>query len=139
PLRGDGASACSEAVKRLATKPRSTVQRSREAPCGEAAKHRAANREPPTSLIRLLHTDFEVLSLDVAVAEGEAGGAGAVFVEIRRLEPLALLRRIDRRHIVLAGRQPTDSVLAGLIGPRGHDLTRLRLPERRVGGEGEDG
>src|SRR5204863_477600 len=90
--------------------------------------------------VRLVTLGERTLRADaVAVAEGEAGGAGAVFVEIRRLEPLALLRRIDRRHIVLAGRQPTDSVLAGLIGPRGHDLTRLRLPERRVGGEGEDG
>ena len=60
-----------------------------------------------------------------------------MLVEIGRLEPLTLLRRIDGRQVVLAWGQAADPVLAGLIGPRRHDVARLRPPERRVGGKGE--
>src|SRR4051794_1255112 len=87
----------------------------------------------------LPETDLEVFRLDVAVAERDARRPRAVLLEIRRLEPLALLRRIDRREIVVAGRQTANPVLAGLGGAGRHDLTRRGPPQRRVGREREDG
>src|SRR5229473_2252023 len=55
---------------------------------------------------RLPCPDLEVLRLDVAVAEREASGPGAVLVEERRLEPLSLFRRIDRCEEVLPRWKP---------------------------------
>src|SRR5438067_13688618 len=75
---------------------------------------------------------LEVLRLDVTFRDRHSCGAGLVLVEIRRLEPLALLGRIHGDDEVFARRQAADLVLTGLIRARGRDLTRLRAPERRV-------
>lgn len=45
---------------------------------------------------------LEVLRLDVAVTEHDPRRAGPVFVEIRRFEPLALLRGIHQRNVIRA-------------------------------------
>ena len=118
-----------------------SVGRSLGAGPGRLAANRCRCRRAPVfrPVRTLLHSDLEVLRLRVAVAERDARGAEAVFVEIRRLEPFALLRGIDRREVIPAGGQSADSEMAGLIGPRRRDVTRLRLPERRIGREGEDG
>ena len=55
----------------------------------------------------------------------------------RRIEPLARLCGIDRREIVVARRQSADLEPAVLIGPGGHDVPRLRPPERGIVREGE--
>src|SRR2546425_8018314 len=80
--------------------------------------------------------DLEVLRLDVPVAERQAGGAGAMLVEIRRLEPFALLGGVDGRDVVLARRESSQSILAGLIRPCRDDLSCLRTPQQMVGREG---
>ena len=47
--------------------------------------------------------DAEILRLDVALAEVDAGGARAVLVEVGGLEPLAGLGGVDGDRVVLAG------------------------------------
>src|ERR1043166_8368987 len=74
---------------------------------------------------------LEVLSLDVPFRDRHSCGASLVLVEIRRLEPFALLGGIHGDDEVFAGRQAADLVLTGLIRARGHDLKRLGAPGRR--------
>src|SRR2546423_6576752 len=77
--------------------------------------------------------DFKVCGLDAAVTERDVLRAGAVLVEIRWIEPLALFGGIDGDQVVIAARQTADFVFSGLIGACGHDLSRQRPPQRRVG------
>src|SRR6185295_10879955 len=84
-------------------------------------------------------SDLEVLRLGIPIAKRDARGADAMFLEIRGLVPFTLLRRVYRREVVIAGWQAADSEIAGLVGSCRGDVTRLRLPERRVSRECEDG
>src|SRR5581483_7431984 len=102
-----------------------------DARSSHAARRRGADRRDQRAAVfvgrfvaggALPERDLEVVRLRVAFADRDARRAGAVFVEVRRLEPLALFRRIDGREVVVAWRQPADPVLARLIGTRGHDL-----------------
>src|SRR5216684_1311696 len=64
-------------------------------------------------------------------------GTSPVLIEKCRLEPFSLLRWIDGGEKVFAGGQTAKLIFPVLIGPRGHDLSRLWAPERRIGREGQ--
>src|SRR5436190_22681561 len=81
---------------------------------------------------------FEILILRFAVTERHARRTLPMRVEKRGFEPLALLGGIDERQKVLARRQAAHLIAPVLIGPRRHDVTRLRTPERLLRRKRED-
>src|SRR6266581_3503145 len=76
-----------------------------------------------SAILQLLRSDLEVLCLRVPVPKRDARRAQAMFLEIRRLVPFALLRRIHGRDVIPPGGQAADAEVPGLIGPGRRDVT----------------